>query len=287
MRSEIMVATDFSPRSDRALRRAIMLARQYDMPLRLVHVVDDDQPRYLIDAQSKAAQAVLGECAGTLDRIDGVRARAEVTAGDVFTALLAVAERIDPGLILLGPHRRRLKNAFVGTTAERTIARSRHPVLMVAGVPAAPYAKALIALDMDETSKAAARHMGTLPIVDRSALVALHVFDTPAEGMMKIGMTPADAIDHYVASEKRRADRAFHAMLEEIGIGSVARLLVPVNGRPAQSILDAARAVNAAPVIVGTSQKRGLKRFLLGSVAEEILAEADRDILVIPEGCGK
>jgi len=35
----IMLATDFSERSDRALRRAVILARAHDASLDLVHVV--------------------------------------------------------------------------------------------------------------------------------------------------------------------------------------------------------------------------------------------------------
>lgn len=41
---KIMFATDFSERSDRALRRAVILARAHDAVLEIVHVVDDDRP---------------------------------------------------------------------------------------------------------------------------------------------------------------------------------------------------------------------------------------------------
>lgn len=40
----IVAATDFSSRSDRAVRRAGLLAREFDAQLTLLHVVDDDQP---------------------------------------------------------------------------------------------------------------------------------------------------------------------------------------------------------------------------------------------------
>lgn len=38
----IMVATDFSERSDLALRRATLLARQYGAGIAPMHTVDDD-----------------------------------------------------------------------------------------------------------------------------------------------------------------------------------------------------------------------------------------------------
>ncbi|HEU6442162.1 MAG TPA: universal stress protein, partial [Microvirga sp.] len=45
----ILVATDFSTRSDRALRRATLLARHVSARLVLIHVVDDDRPVRLVE----------------------------------------------------------------------------------------------------------------------------------------------------------------------------------------------------------------------------------------------
>lgn len=45
---QILAATDFSTRSQRALRRAGRLVRQLAGELMLVHVVDDDQPEALV-----------------------------------------------------------------------------------------------------------------------------------------------------------------------------------------------------------------------------------------------
>lgn len=282
MRSDILVATDFSPRSDRALRRATMLAKQLGMRLCLVNVVDNDQPPHLIDAQLEAARSILDETVRTLGEVDGVDARSELVVGDVFSGILQTAHRIDPALIVMGPHRRQFRDAFIGTTAERTIAHSRHPVLMTAGVPSAPYGRVLLALDMEPASKDAARHLLRMAIVPQSGLVAMHAYDAPAEGMMKLAMSPVEAVHHYVATEERRADGEFRAMLRELGAQSARRMLVPVNGRAARTILESARDVKAPLIVVGTSQKRGLSRFLLGSVAQEVLADTDRDVLVVP-----
>jgi nucleotide-binding universal stress UspA family protein len=280
----ILVATDFSPRSDRALRRAAMLAKQFGMALSLVHVVDDDQPQYLIDAQAAASSSMLQESARTLRQIDRIDARAHLVAGDVPSGILQAAEKVAPALIVMGPHRRQLRDAFIGTTAQRTIAHTSHPVLMTGGVPSSPYSKALIALDLDEASKTVADCVRRLPILRGTRMVAMHAFDAPAQGMMKRGMSDAEAVRHYVASEERRAEAEFQDMLSALGIGSVRRALVPINGTPARTILEAARDEEAALVIVGTSQSRGLKRFLLGSAAQDVLADTDRDVLVIPHG---
>ncbi len=52
----IMFATDFSERSDRALRRAVILAPAHGAALEIVHVVDDDQPRRIVDHEVNDAR---------------------------------------------------------------------------------------------------------------------------------------------------------------------------------------------------------------------------------------
>ena len=68
----ILVATDSSSRSDRAVRRATLLAKELGASLSLVHVVDDDQPGRIVDAEREAAAAVLHDQARSLREIDGV-----------------------------------------------------------------------------------------------------------------------------------------------------------------------------------------------------------------------
>jgi nucleotide-binding universal stress UspA family protein len=40
--------------------------------------------------------------------------------------------------------------------------------------------------------------------------------------------------------------------------------------------------VGADLIVMGTNRRRGLPRLLLGSVAQEVLVDATRDVLVVP-----
>jgi nucleotide-binding universal stress UspA family protein len=283
MNGPILVATDFSTRSDRALRRSTMIAKESRTELLLVHVVDSDQPQYLIDAEAEASRSILEESARTACTIDDVAARANVVVGDVYSGILHAADEAGASLVVLGPHRRLLRDAFIGTTAERVIAHSRRPVLLAAGVPSAPYGQVLIALEMDDVSRSTVQRAQELGIVARRAIVAMHAFDAPAEGMMRRAMSDGDDIDLYVESERRQAASNFSAFLADVGLGGARQLLVPIVGTPARTILESARAEDASLVVVGTSQKTGIKRMVLGSVAEDVLGDAECDVLVIPE----
>ena len=187
MIARILVATDFSPRSDRALRRKILLARQNSTELLITHVVDDDQPRRLIDVERREAAALLDELASTIRESDGIECQSHVAIGDAFQGIVRMAEETGVDLLVLGPHRRQvLRDVFIGTTAERVLRTSRIPVLLANGVPAGRYRKVLIATDLSDYSyvaAATAHQLGLLAAVD---IIALHVMD-PSKAVQSPG----------------------------------------------------------------------------------------------------
>src|SRR3546814_9724892 len=79
------------------------------------------------DAQVDASRLILNDTARTIGKFDDVAASSNVVVGDVFSGILRWAEEIDADLIVVGPHRRQFRDAFIGTTAERTIAHSQRP----------------------------------------------------------------------------------------------------------------------------------------------------------------
>ncbi len=70
--TRIMFATDFSERTDRALGRAVILARAYGALPEIVHVVDHDRPRRMADHKVNAARQLLGKLARSLKDLDDV-----------------------------------------------------------------------------------------------------------------------------------------------------------------------------------------------------------------------
>lgn len=278
----ILMATDFSTRSDRALRRAVLLAGTHQAALTLVHVVDDDQPHALVEHQTKAARALLEQTARTIGEVDAVPTKIVVTAGDPFAGILGAADAAEPDLIVVGPHRRQFLDTFVGTTAERTIRRGTRPVLMANAVPSGAYQRSLLAIDFDEASQAAAQAARRLGMLANTDIMALHLFDAAALGMMKRAMEDGQAIDAYVKEEERRARIELTSHLLESGLEGARQLLRLRQGPPAVLIRDCAEEVRADLVVMGTNQRKGLQRFLLGSVAQEVLLDATQDVLVVP-----
>lgn len=259
-----------------------MTARTIEAELTLVHVVDDDQPNYLIERQRSAATELLGQIATTLAEVDKVASRMIVTTGDAFDGILRTAAEINPDLIIVGPHRRQFLDTFVGTTAERTIQRSRHPILMANAVPSGSYNRILLATDLTDASRSAVTSADRLGILTGVDIVALHLFDAPAIGMMKRAMEVPDAINHYVSVEEKRARSELMFFLGGCGLQGARLKLSPMQGSVAAAIRSCADEQEVDLIVLGTSQRTGIERFLLGSIAQAVLLDAAQDVLVVP-----
>ena len=72
---QILAATDFSTRSNRALRQAGLLAQPGNAQLHIVHVVDDDQPEELVRMEKREAERVLNEQTGSMPELRDVQTR--------------------------------------------------------------------------------------------------------------------------------------------------------------------------------------------------------------------
>lgn len=279
---KIIVATDFSTRSDRAIRRATLIAQRLQSSLTLVHVVDHEQTRSMIEAEAAAAQAALAETARTIHDVDGIPVDADVQIDDVVGGILNAADDAGARLIVIGPHRKRFTDIFVGTTAERIVRRSWIPLLVAVHAPSAPYVRTLLALDFDDASKAAATAAIEMGIFKNTSVVAFHAFHPLARGMMKRSLVEQGMVDDYVESEGRRATGKLKALVARLDLPSSRQQVVEIQGSTARTILDAAVAENADLIVVGASNRKGFERLLIGSVTEDVLHEAHRDILIVP-----
>ncbi|MAM11635.1 MAG: hypothetical protein CML23_14480 [Rhizobiaceae bacterium] len=281
---EILLATDFSERSDRALRRATLLARQLGTSLSIVHVVDDDQPRRIVDSERDAASTLLRELQSTVQNVDGIPCETRIVLADPFAGIARAAEEALPDLLVIGPHRRQaLRDVFVGTTAERTIRSVRCPVLMVNAPPVGSYNHVMLTTDLSEGAEHAANVCKMLGIARGAKVSIVHVFDTPALHLAMSHAISAVARQAYLEDERKQASRDLSAFVKSVDWRSIRQDVRQLQNSPAEEILTASREESADLVVVGTHGRSGLARYLLGSVAEEVLRKADRDVLAVPK----
>jgi nucleotide-binding universal stress UspA family protein len=279
----ILAATDFSSRSDRAIRRAVLLAKQHDASTVLVHVVDDDQPQRILRVEQMETSAVLEDMARTTREVDGVACHSKIVLGDPFEGIVKAGDEDDADVIVMGEHRRQaLKNVFVGTTAERTIRNSRRPVLIASAVPASFYRHVLIATDLSDSSREALHAVVALGLNKQAEVSVVHVFDAFGSGLMTRASLNEDQVKYYVETERDRAAQDLAGFLQDMPIQPMYRLLKLNESSPASAICLAAKEIAADLIVVGTHGRTGITKFLLGSVAENVLRTSACDVLAVP-----
>jgi nucleotide-binding universal stress UspA family protein len=280
---QIVAATDFSTRSNRALRQAGLLAQEENSRLHIVHVVDDDQPKELIRMETHEAERLLTEQIDSMPELRGIDCRPVITAGDPFDGIIRTAAEVSADLVVMGTHRKQLLlDIFVGTTIERVIRKGAFPVLMVNNEAQRKYRNVVAPFDMSETSANALRTaLSTGLIVDGGATL-LHAFLAPTAGKMFAVGSERPKIHDYLAGERQLAMDELAAFLVAKDFGSGRWSLRVEDGLPMEVISRAVSEMHPDLLIMGTHGHSALVKALISSVTEEALRSLSVDILAVP-----
>lgn len=279
----LMVALDLSERADRALRRAVLLARQYGSHLTLAHVVDDDQPAWLQDRQRMQARMILDRLAATLHAMDGVSCRVRVPTAPTDEGLIGLAAELSPDLLIVGPRRPQgLTTLFRGTTGERTVGVMACPILMANALAVGSYQHVAQTSDKSPASADALQRFRNLGLAgsDRNSL--LHIFDAPALSATTSFGTGKGERDHYLKNERNRANLMLEDFATAAAIANPDTILRPLETSYANDILLAAEEEMVDLLVISTHGRGGIAKLMLGSVAQNIIGKAQIDVLAIP-----
>lgn len=279
----LLVATDFSERSDRALRRASLLARASGAALTLVHVLDEDQPSFYLERMESEASALLERTAASLGESDGLTCDAQVIVADPIVGIRTLVEDRQPDMLIIGPHRRQtLRDLFVGTTAERIIRCVPCPVLMANGSPSGPYRHVLVSADLSPGSNDALRQFGALGLRGSELTSIRHVLSLPE---LRLSMAPAPsaaAQQAQIDAAKATAEVALATLLRDTVMADLAVQVIEDGAVPANALQRLAASEAADLLVMATHGRKGESRYRLGSVTENVLRHSTIDVLVIP-----
>jgi nucleotide-binding universal stress UspA family protein len=281
---QILAATDFSTRSNRALRQAGLLAQAGNTELHVVHVVDDDQPEDLIRTDKREAERVLKEQVGSMPELRGFQTSPMVVIGDPFDGILRAAADIKPDIIVMGSHRKQLLlDIFTGTTIERVIRRGSFPVLMVNNEAQRRYEHVVVAVDMSDASANAARiALSTGLINNLGGVTILHAFLAAGKGKLFVAGAAQASIDEYVAGERQTATDELVTFLSANDLSREGWPLRVEEGEPMEVISRTVSEMRSDLLVVGTRGRSALLKALIGSVTEQALRSLKVDILAVP-----
>ncbi|WP_371998966.1 universal stress protein (plasmid) [Tistrella mobilis] len=284
--ARILLATDLSARTDRALDRAVVLARETGAALTVLHVSEPDGlGRMAVDERLRLAERhlladlpdeVLADAAAPSSPFT-IRTRVE--DGDAADTILRIAEDDGFDLIVTGLARNEpMGRLLLGDTVDRLLRRSSVPVLVVRRRAKRPYRQMLIATDLSGPARHATETALTL-LPDLPATV-IHAFDTPFHHLS------SDRTAHIRALGETAAHRLNDALdalaVPASRVAGLTRIVLP---GPADEAVAAELAREPSDLVVlGTRGQGVVAEAVLGSVAKRILATVDEDVLVVPRG---
>jgi nucleotide-binding universal stress UspA family protein len=278
----ILVPTDFSKRSMIAAERAFHLAARAGARVTMLHVVDEDLPRSMIEAAEREAADLFSASATARP---GVKIETRVLVGEPSVEIANFAADNTVDLVVVGAHRRTpLRDAFLGTTAERAIRALRVPALIVRKASEGRYRKPIVALDLAHDDVEPWNRAAALEIFDIETATAVFTYEAGTYHLLRKANADVKDFEHYFAEERKKVLPSVSAAMKKIGLAPEQAHLTPIVFSTADTICDVATRKNGDLIIVGARRKTALDRFMLGGVSIGVLRRADIDVLVTPPG---
>lgn len=277
---KLIVATDLSPRSDRAMNRALALSDELKTKLVVLHIVDDELPNSLAASLKDEAESIIDDQLDAFPTLKRENVTHKVVFGSVFREILKEAEEGVADLIIMGTHRDEgLSSMFLGTTVERVIRHGNTPVLVVKDRVNGPYCRALVGIDFSVYSRRAVEF--ALKFVPRAEIFLLHAYDVPFKGFLP-GRAVRDEIKK-IHQDKMDTmlDEEMESFLRSLPSPPTPMKRVMAEGMAGTVISAQTKKIHPDLLIVGTHGRTGVAHALLGSVAEDLLSEPPCDVLAV------
>jgi nucleotide-binding universal stress UspA family protein len=275
----ILVPTDFSETSQRALEYAKAIARQDHSQLLLVHVspplnlITPPEAAWIDQSEIQSAEEERLEQNGAALRSEGYRARTIALTGALYDELLSAVKQNAVDLVVLGTHGRKgYDRLLLGSDAEAVLRRACCPVLLVG--PAAPalqdktwhLREVICATTLDPGSAHVAAFAHKLAAQHGADLVLFHAQD------------PDNPDTDWVSFEK-----AFHHYVPE-GLGTCSCLRTRlVSTTPGTSIVDFAKQRGCDLIVMGAHPASSMATHLPPGTAAKVLIEAPCPVMTMLE----
>ena len=167
----LLLATDLGANSDRAMERAIKIAKECDATLHILHVLNDE-------SNNNTSDTIKAYIKDYKDA-DSIDVKITVTENKKpHDEIPRHAVEVDAGIIIMGTHAEsKFSDLFFGTTIERVLVNSATPILMVKDKPLNSYQNVLCGIDFAPASKDAFKAVTS--IAPNAVFELLHTYDDP------------------------------------------------------------------------------------------------------------
>lgn len=282
--ANIMVATDFSPTSARALDYAVSLARRFGSRVYVTHIIgyaghDVMEPNLAVPSSQEFRRQAQRNAKELEDsgRLFGVPYEFIIEEGTLWPALEDLIDRKKINLLVLGTHGiSGVMKVLTGSSAESVFRQARIPVLTVGpGAKEEPLFEAefktiLCATDFGPAAEREVAYAFALAQEHRARLVLLHV-SSPKEGL-----TERDVV--------YERDSIVHTLRELIPAGyepTSQQQFHLAYGEPVEQILKIAQELKADLIVIGAKKREDLAGHIPHTKAYRMVCGARCPVLTV------
>jgi nucleotide-binding universal stress UspA family protein len=272
----ILCATDLSPRAQRAVARAVLLANQQDAQLVLLHVMDD----YIgcVDAARAELAEQLAATGSSLHHEPSMQVRAGKCADTIAT----VASETDAEIILIGARKRIRQAPLISSTAERVVDLAGRPTLIVNRDARTHYAAVVIAADVSHVFTRVMRTASSLRLLEAQTVSVVHGFESAYRGPLYADGFDARARRRNMEEWERAARAKLLLSFDAAGVESGRFDIVFQHARPVRAMQRLIRSEQPELLILGTQDRSPFNRVPTTSTSYDALRTIECDILLAP-----
>jgi nucleotide-binding universal stress UspA family protein len=289
----IVAGTDFSPTAAESVDIAAAMARQLGTEVILVHV---DEFYGLASVEPKLFEAAMSEKRSGLDdeairlRSLGTEVRPKLLSGSAFDQLVTAATDAKGRLIVVGAGGHGLaRRVLVGSIAERTAESSPIPTLVVrpggrlaSWIRGEHALKILVGYDFSAASDAALDWVNQLQEIGKFQATVLYS-NWPPDEARRLGYEgPLPLVTNTADIQKNLEQELQERVAAFLSKQEAATVVEPGWGTPEGYLFEMASRRKVDLIVVGSHQRHGLGRVLLGSVSRAVLHHASVAVAVIP-----
>ena len=295
----ILVPLDGSAKAEQALPVAIGLARRSNAELRLMHCLDfvslppaETNTEWWHACARADADSYLQGVATRIDSSVRVSLTTCSEELDAASAILNEANRVRTDLIVMTTHGRGVfDRAWLGSVADAVVRQSSVPVLLLRASPHGasrreePFRHVLLPLDGSTLAERMLKPAVRLARANSARLTLLEIVHPWVMAVRPMAHAPYAANLREVAIEERSGEAEDYvsslAMSVDPQLKDVAADVVVAELSDAAEIIKYAAAHAVDVIALATHGRSGLKRLVLGSVADKLIRGADIPVLVL------
>ena len=278
--NKILLATDFSPESQNALKCAISLAKRYESKLLLAHAISGEASLTAGDvwpALTDMAQCNAEKSMAQLEQTEDLKSlphEVVMRPGDTWEVLSRVVSDQNIDLIVMGTHGGGgIDKLMLGSTAEKVVRHATCPVLTIGPhvrlLSLERFGNILYATDFSSGSLRALNYALSLAEEDRAELTLLHIIESNP-------VSEAELVDW----KRRDGERLSQLVPTDIDLPSKPEIEVET-GDPAKEIVRLADTRNAELIVMGSHSGGTVSTHLQWTTLHHILQQAHCPVLTV------